>query len=296
VSLKKSLENKRFLVSCEIHLTEEKNPEDYLEEIYNVLEPVDAVCLHPLSTETATEVSLALCRLLLQKGLDPVFQVDTRNRNRLEIQDTLIDASSTGVTNLLVFSDDYRITGDSLDEMMFFHVDMGKFFSVIDSLRQGIDVRGRELEGPKEFLIGSCVEAGFGGNVPDMELREMEELVERGARYFLTTPVFDVDQFSRFVKRVAPLGVPIIAELVLLHSGMTGRMLRRLARLDIPNHIIRRLEKAPVKFDESAKILLETVDRLQGICAGVHILPFGWEDKIGKIIQHIKGIEMNSQV
>ena len=296
MSLKESLENKRFLVSCEIHLTEEKNPEDYLEGIYNVLEPVDAVCLQPLSTETETEVSIALCRLLRQKGFDPVFQVDTRNRNRLEIQDTLMNASSAGVSNLLVFSDDHRITGDSLDEMMFFHVDMGKFFSVIDSLRQGFNVRGKELEGPKEFLIGSGVEAGFGGNVPDMELREMEEMVERGTRYFLTTPVFDVDQFSRFVKRVAPLGIPFIAELVLLRSGMTGRMLRRLARLDIPDHIIRRLEKAPVKFDESAKILLETVDRLEGICAGVHILPFGWEDKIGKIIQHIKGIEMNSRV
>jgi len=296
MSLKESLEKKRFLVTCEIHLPEENNPEDYLEGIYNVLGPVDALCLQPLSTETATEVSLALCRLLRQKGFDPVFQVDARNRNRLEIQDTLMDASSAGVSNLLVFSDDYKITGDSLHEMMFFHVDIGKFFSVIDSLRQGIDVRGKELEGPKEFLIGSGVEAGFGGNVPDMELREMEELVERGTRYFLTTPVFDVDQFSRFVKRVAPLGIPIIAELVLLHSGMTGRMLRRLARLDIPDHIIRRLEKAPVKFDESAKILLETVDRLQGICAGVHILPFGWEDKIGKILQDIKSIGMNSQV
>jgi methylenetetrahydrofolate reductase (NADPH) len=112
--------------------------------------------------------------------------------------------------------------------------------------------------------------------------------VEQGTKYFLTTPVFDVDLFARFVKRVAPLGVPIIAEVLMLHSGMGARMLKRVGGLNIPDRVIERIEKAPIKFDESAKILLETVDQLRDICAGVHILPFGWEDKIGRVLQEIK--------
>ena len=82
--------------------------------------------------------------------------------------------------------------------------------------------------------MGSGVDASFGGNAPDMELREMEEMVKAGAKYFLTTPVFDVDEFARFVKRVQPLGIPIIAELMMLHSGMQARMLKRISGMKIP--------------------------------------------------------------
>jgi 5,10-methylenetetrahydrofolate reductase len=121
-----------------------------------------------------------------------------------------------------------------------------------------------------------------------MELREMEQLVAQGAKYFLTTPVFDVDQFAQFVKRVAPLGLPVIAELIMLHSAMEARMLKRVGGVNIPDRIIERLEKAPVKFDESAKILLETIEALKDICHGVHVLPFGWEGKIGQLLQQIR--------
>ncbi len=291
MSLRESLVNKGFLVTCEIQLPHGRTPEDYVDEICDLRGRVDGIRFEPSSTDATISDSLALCRLLREKGFDPVFQLGARERNRLEIQEALVHASSVGVENLLVFSDDCRITGDSLQEMMFFHVDMGKFFSVIEALEQGIDVHGKELGARKEFVIGSEVEAGFGGNVPDMQLREMETLVESGARYFLTTPVFDVDQFAKFAKRVAPLGVPIIAELLMLHSGRGARMLKRVARFNIPSHIIQRLEKAPVKFDESAKILLETAGRLKDICSGIHILPFGWETKIGSLLQDIKRTE-----
>jgi methylenetetrahydrofolate reductase (NADPH) len=288
MSLKHALEEKKFIVTCEIDLPRGKTPDDYLNEIYNLWGRVDGVRFHPFTTDAAISDSLSLCRLLRDKRFDPVFQVLTRDRNRLEIQEALIQASSAGVDNLLVFTDDYRITGDSFQEMMFFHVDMGKFFSVVDSLKQGIDVHGKDLDAERGFFIGSGVDASFGGNPPDMELREMEKLVEQGTGYFLTTPVFDVDRFASFVKRVAPLGIPIIAELVMLHTGMEARALKRLGGLDIPDRIIERIETAPVKFDESAKIILEMADQLRDICAGVHILPFGWEEKIGKILQQIK--------
>ncbi len=287
MSLKEALDQGRFIVTSEIHLPHGKSPEDYLGEIYSLWGRVDGVRFQPFSTDAAISDSLGLCRLLRDKKFDPVFQVGTRDRNRLEIQEALIQASSVGVDDLLVFSDDYRITGDSIQEMMFFHVDVGKFFSVIESLKKGADIRGKDLDSEKEFFIGSGIEAGFGGNVPDMEIREMEKLVEQGTGYFLTTPVFDVDQFQKFVKRIQPLGVPIIAELLMLHSEMEARMLKRVAGLNIPDHVIERMEKAPVKFDESAKIILEMVEQLRDICAGVHILPFGWEKKIGPVLQKI---------
>jgi 5,10-methylenetetrahydrofolate reductase len=288
MDLKESLEKKKFVVTSEIYLPHGQSPEEYLNVLYNLWGRIDGVRYHPFSTDVAVSDSLALCRLLREKKFDPVFQVMTRDRNRLEIQDALIHASSAGVENLLVFSEDYRVTGDSLQEMMFFQVDMGKFFSVIENLQRGSDVHGKDIDSEKAFFIGSGVDASQGGKAPDLEIREMEQLVERGTKYFLTTPVFDIDQFEAFVKKVSPLGVPVIAEIMMLQSGMQARMLKRYGGLNIPDRLIERIERAPVKFDESAKIMLEMINAIKGICAGVHIIPLGWEGKIGKILQEIR--------
>ena len=288
MSLKENFDKKKFIITSEIHLPFGKSPEDYLDEIYNLWGRVDGVRFEPFAGDAAISDSLALCRILKEKKFDPVFQVATRDQNRLEIQEAIINASSVGVENLLVFTEDYRITGDSLQEMMFFHVDMGKFFSVLDALKKGIDVGGKDVDVSSEFFVGSGVDASFGGNAPDMELREMEEMVKAGTKYFLTTPVFDVDEFARFVKRVETMGVPIIAELMMLHSGMQARMLKRVTGMKIPDRYVQRMEKAPVKFDESAKILLEMIKELKDLCSGVHVLTFGWESKIGRIIQDIR--------
>lgn len=288
MKLKECFDKKKFTVTCEVQLPYGKKPEDYLDEVLALWGRVDGVRFQPFSVDAPISDSLALCRILGDKKFDPVFQVGTRDRNRLEIQEALVRASGVGVENLLVFADDYRITGDSLQEMMYFHVDTGKFFSVIEALGKGIDITGKDLESEKEFYIGSGVDASFGGNAPDLEIREMEQLVEQGTKYFLTTPVFDIDDFARFCKRVAPMGVPVIAELMMLHSGMQARMLKRVSGMRIPDRLIERLEKAPVKFDESAKILVEMVDQLKDVCAGVHVLPFGWEGKIGPVLQSIK--------
>jgi len=288
MSIKESLDKRKFIITSEVHLPHGKAPQDYLSEIHSLWGRVDGVRFQPMAADAAVSDSLSLCRLLKEKHFDPVFQVSTRDQNRLEIQDALVNASSVGVNDLLVFAEQDRLTGDSLQEMMFFHVDMGKFFSVVDSLKHGTDVTGKELDGERDFFIGSGVDASRGGNAPDMELREMEQLVEHGAGYFITTPVFDVDQFARFVKRVAPLGIPIIAEVIMLHSAMEARLLKRFGGVNIPDTIIDRIEKAPVKFDESAKITLELIEALKDLCAGVHIIPMGWEAKIGRLLQGVR--------
>jgi methylenetetrahydrofolate reductase (NADPH) len=288
MSLKEALSSKRFVVTSEIYLPQDKSPEDYLEQIFNLWGRVDGIRFQPFAADAAVSDSLTLCRLLREKKFDPVFQVTTRDRNRLEIQDALVHASSVGVQNLLVFTQDYRVSGDSLQELMFFHVDMGKFFSVINGLQKGSDIHGKDLDAERTFFIGSGVDATAGAKVPDMELREMEQLAGGGAQYFITTPVFDVDQFAAFVKKVAPLGIPVIAEVIMLHTAMEARLLGRYGGVNIPEHLIQSLEKAPVKFDGSAKITLEIIDSLKHLCAGVHIAPFGWESKIGPLIQKIR--------
>ncbi|NVL92958.1 MAG: methylenetetrahydrofolate reductase, partial [Desulfobacterales bacterium] len=183
--------------------------------------------------------------------------------------------------NLLVFTDDYRITGDSLQEMMFFHVDSGKLSSVLDHLREGHTVDGKDLPFRPEFTFGSGIESKWGKSVPELEMKEMEEMTKIGTGYFLTTPVFDVGVFEKFMKQVNTFGVPVIAEVMILRTaGMAHFLNRHLKSGLVPDWIIRKLAKAPDRQRASIEVFVDIVSGLKDLCHGIHIITMGAEDKL----------------
>jgi 5,10-methylenetetrahydrofolate reductase len=198
-------------------------------------------------------------------------------------------ASESGIENILTFTEDYRVTGDSLQEIMFFHVDSGKLFSVIESLHEGHDISGKEISVKPNFCVGSGVDSSWGKKVPDLELKEMEELVGLGTQYFLTTPVFDLDSFHQFMKRVGPIRIPVIAEVILVRSAEMGLFLNKHVKAGlVPNHIIEKLAKAPDKEKASVEIVSDLVKGLREVCQGVHFIPIGAEDRISKYLDAAK--------
>jgi 5,10-methylenetetrahydrofolate reductase len=219
--------------------------------------------------------------MLKQNRFEAIYQTTTRDKNRLQLQKDLIRAHETGVENLLVFTEDYRITGDSLQEMMFFHVDTGKLSSVLDHLREGSTVDGKDLPFQAEFTFGSGVESKWGKNVPELEMKEMEEMTKIGTGYFLTTPVFDAGLFERFMKEVNTFGVPVIAEVMILRTaGMAQFLNRHLKSGLVPDWIIKKLAKATDRQKASIEIFTEIVTSLKDLCQGIHIITIGAEDKL----------------
>lgn len=163
---------------------------------------IDALAVSELKIEGVAVDTAGACRALKEQQFEPILETTCREKSRIDIQEHLIKASEAGIENILTFTDDYRISGDSLQEMMFFHVDSAKLFSVVDNLREGHDITGRELQVRPTFCIGTGIDSSWGKEVPDLELEEMEELARRGIHYFLSTPVFDLDSFDQFMNRV----------------------------------------------------------------------------------------------
>lgn len=281
MKLKEALEKKRFVVTSEIQPPVDEGPEEVIKRLELVRGRVDGVTVPELDIEGIVGGTLSICEMLKQNRFEAIYQTTTREKNRLQIQKDLIQAHETGVDNLLVFTEDYRITGDSLQEMMFFHVDSGKLSSVLDHLREGQTVDGKELATKAEFTIGSGVESRWGKNVPDLEMKEMEEMTIMGTGYFLTTPVFDVALFERFVKEVKTFGVPVIAEVMILRTaGMAQFLNRHLKSGLVPEWIIKKLAKATDRQKASIEIFTEIVSGLKDLCQGIHIITIGAEDKL----------------
>jgi 5,10-methylenetetrahydrofolate reductase len=281
MKLKTALKKKKFVVTSEVQAPVDQEPEELVRSLSQVRGRVDGVSLSEVELEGIVGDTIKTCELLNQSLLEPIYQTTTRDKNRLQLQNDLIDAHDAGIDNLLVFTEDYRLTGDSLQEMMFFHVDAGKLDSVLEHIRQGETVEGDSLKSKADFLLGSGIESSWGKNVPDLEMKEMEEMTKIGTGYFLTTPVFDVDQFARFLKQAQTFGVPVIAEVMILRTAGMARFLNRHLRSGlVPEWIIQKLARAPDKQKASVEIFTDIVTGLKDLCQGVHIITIGGEEKL----------------
>ena len=281
MKLKNALKKKKFVVTSEVQAPIDQEPEELVRSLSQVRGRVDGVSLSEVELEGIVGDTIKTCELLNQNLLEPIYQTTTRDKNRLQLQKDLVDAYDAGIDNLLVFTEDYRLTGDSLQEMMFFHVDAGKLDSVLEHIRQGETVEGDSLKSKADFLLGSGVESSWGKNVPDLEMKEMEEMTKIGTGYFLTTPVFDVDLFEKFLKQAQTFGVPVIAEVMILRTAGMARFLNRHLRSGlVPEWIIQKLARAPDRQKASVEIFTDIVTGLKDLCQGVHIITIGGEEKL----------------
>jgi 5,10-methylenetetrahydrofolate reductase len=267
----------------------DEEPSEVIRKLELVRGRVDGVTVPEMDIEGIVVDTIRTCELLKENRFEAIYQTTVREKNRLQIQKELIRAHETGVENLLAFTEDYRITGDSLQEMMFFHVDSGKLSSVLDHLREGGTVDGQELPFKADFMVGSGVESRWGKDVPDLEMKEMEAMTKIGTGYFLTTPVFDVDLFEKFLKQVNPFGVPVIAEVMILRTAGMAQFLNRHLRSGlVPPWITKKLAGATDRQKASIEIFTEIVTALKDLCQGIHIITIGAEDKLRQYLDAAK--------
>ncbi|MDA3896167.1 MAG: methylenetetrahydrofolate reductase [Desulfobacteraceae bacterium] len=290
MKLKEALEQKRFVVTSEIQAPlGDDDPEALIDRLKKVRGRVDGVSVSEVELEGVVGDNIKTCDLLKQNRFNAIYQTTTRDKNRFQLQKDLTAAHDTGVENLLVFTEDYRISGDSLQESMFFHVDSGKIASVLEHLKEGRTIDGKELPDKVDFTLGSGVEAPWGKNVPKRGMEEMEDMMNVGTGYFLTTPIFDVDQFAKFMKQVNTFNVPVIAEVMILRTAGMGKFLNRHFKSGmVPDWVIQKLLKAPDKAKASVELFAETVNSLKELCQGVHIITIGGEDKLGDYLNAAK--------
>ncbi|MGM0452481.1 MAG: methylenetetrahydrofolate reductase [Thermodesulfobacteriota bacterium] len=287
--LKEALDKKQFVVTTEIQAPVDQAPDDLVDNLRKVRGRVDGVSLSESEFEGVVGDTIGTCKVLSENRFESIYQTTTREKNRLQLQKDLVAAHDAGIDNLLVFTEDYRITGDSLQEMMFFHVDAGKLQSVLENIRQGHTVDGQPIEARPDFFLGSGVESNWGKNVPDLELREMEEMTKMGAGYFLTTPIFDVERFDKFLSRTKTFGVPVIAEVMILRTAGMARFLNRHLRSGlVPDWAVQKLAKATDKEKASMELFADTVKGLKDLCDGIHIITIGGEEKLRQYLDAAK--------
>ncbi len=277
----------KFVITSEIGPPKGTHIQEMMADAELLRGRVDAINVTDLQSSVMRLGSLAVCRLLQEKGLEPIFQVTCRDRNRLALQADLLSASVLGIKNVLALTGDYASLGDHPQAKPVFDLDSVSLLGVIKKLEAGTDMVGNALQGAPKFFSGAVVNPG--GNPVEAQVIKMEKKIQAGASFFQTQAVYDVGAFEKFMKRVSPFKVPVLAGIILLKSaGMARFMNKNVAGVSVPEPLIQKMAKAEDRVKTSVEIGAELIRNLKGLCQGVHIMPIGWENKVPALLDAAK--------
>ncbi len=234
---------------------------------------VDVVTI-PDGPRSGARMSALSMAVLVQQhaAVEALLQYSCRDRNLLGIQSDLLGAHAMGVRNLLGITGDVRSLGDIPDATAVFDVDSIGLTNVINRLNHGLDIGGQSIGEPTSFHAGVMVNPS---RDLDQELRRLEFKVEAGAEFAVTRPVFDVAAFERFLKRVEPLGLPIIVGIWPFESALNAEfMANEVPGVTVPDALVERMRRASSAEAAAAEGVLvasEIVRAIKGMAAGVQV-------------------------
>ena len=286
MSLQAKLTTKEFAITTEVGPLKGTDTTE-IEEVAELLRGrVDAANVTDQQSSVMRLGSLAVCHLLKDKGLDSIFQMACRDRNRLALQSDLLSAHVLGIENVLALTGDLPALGDQPQAKPVYDLDSVQLLWVISRLNEGYDMVGNELRGKPNFFAGAVVTPEADTEAKrELQLIKMEKKITTGARFFQTQAVYDVDSFANFMKRVEGFNVPILAGVIPLKSaGMARFMNKNVAGVSVPEELIDKMAKTEDKVATGIEIAANLIEELRDICHGVHIMAIGWEKRVPAIL------------
>ncbi|MCG2791836.1 MAG: methylenetetrahydrofolate reductase [Actinomycetia bacterium] len=288
----KNLRSGKFAVTCEIGPPKGAEVEEIREAAEYLKDVADGINVTDLQSSVMRLGSLTTCHLLKEWGLDPIFQVTCRDRNRLALQSDLLSAYVMGIRNVLALTGDYTTIGDHPHAEPVFDIDSVQLLWAIKNLEEGKDLAGKELTQKPSFFKGAVVNPGADTEASyELQIIKMKKKIDQGAQFFQTQAIFDAEVFKRFMERVHKenIDVPILAGIILLKSEkMANYMNKFIPGVFVPEPLVKKMEGTRDKVSMCIEIASRLTEEVKPYCAGVHIQALGWEKYIPAVVKNLK--------
>lgn len=284
--LQTALDSGQFVQTAEIVPPKGVNVDTVLEHARLVKDYVVAVNVNENPASVMRLNSLSLSHLFLREGVEPIFHITTRERNRLALQSELLGAYVLGIRNVLVLTGDHQSMGDHKEAKPVYDLDSVQLLRLCTEMMGGKDYSGNDLEGTPQFYLGAVVNPG--SDLLELQILKMRKKAQAGARYFFTQAVYDLKVFEAFMNQVRDLDVKILAGVIPLKSAKMARFMNQnIPGITVPESLIERMEKASDRTAESIAICRELIDGCRDLCQGVHVMPIGWYHLVPRIFEKI---------
>lgn len=288
MSFKELLNSGKFVVTAEVGPPKGTDIHEMLHHLEVLKGKIDAVNVTDNQSAVMRICSMAVSKIALERGLEPILQMTCRDRNRIGLQSDLLGANVIGIKNVLCMTGDHVTAGDHKAAKPVYDIESVQLLKAVDGLNNGKDMSGNELKGPTDFFQGAVVTPE--ANPLEPQLMKFEKKIMAGAKFFQTQAIYDIEKFKIFMSHARKFPVKVLAGFVVLKSvGMANFLNKAVPGIRVPDELIAELKAAGKEkaLDAGMDITARHIKQLkdEGICDGVHIMAIGMEDKVPEIMR-----------
>ena len=274
--LQSRLRSGQFVVTAEITPPVSTDPAEFLKRALPLKGLATAINITDGAGAKVHLSSLAAAHFLVQTGIEPVFQMTCRDRNRLALQGDILGAAALGIHNILVLAGDNPTAGDQPDAKPVYDLDSKGLIALAHRMRSEKTLSsGTAIEGELELVLGAAdvpVDPPAGWDPKGLFAK-----AEAGADFVQTQFCMDTGIVRRYAARLRELGfkLPILIGIAPIPSARSARWMReKLFGTIVPDAIVERLEKAANPKLEGRRICVEILQELAEIpgVAGAHVM------------------------
>ena len=274
--LQAKLRSGQFVITAEITPPVSTDPAEFLRRAMPLKGLATAVNVTDGAGAKVHLSSLATAHFLVQSGIEPIFQMTCRDRNRLALQGDLLGAVSLGIHNVLVLGGDDPKAGDQPEAKAVYDLDSRGLLATAHAMRSQSKLpSGTAIDGPIRLVLGAAdlpVDPK-----PGWEPKGLRAKIEAGADFVQTQFCMDTGVVRRYTERLreAGISIPILIGVAPIPSARSARWMKeKLFGTIIPDAFIDRLERASDARAEGRRICVEVLRELADIpgVAGAHVM------------------------
>ncbi|MGN7311193.1 bifunctional homocysteine S-methyltransferase/methylenetetrahydrofolate reductase [Alkalicoccobacillus gibsonii] len=185
---------------------------------------IDALTLADNSLASPRVDNLALGTMVKEQiGARPLVHLTCRDRNLIGLQSHLMGLHTLGLHDVLTITGDPTKIGDFPGASSVYDLASYQLISMIKQLNEGLSFSGKELGEKADFTVG----AAFNPNVKyiDKAVKRLEKKIESGADYFMSQPVYDINQLKAIYDETKHLDQPIYIGIMPIVSSRNAEFL-----------------------------------------------------------------------
>ena len=284
--LQQTLEKKSKVITAELMPPRGGDPVRSLKIAQLLKDKVHAVNITDGSRAVMRMCSLAMSKLLLENGIEPVMQISCRDRNKIALQSDILGANALGIKNILCITGDSVKAGDQQNAKAVHEFESVRLLQQIQAFNKGIDPSLGELSDKKTHIFAGAAADPNCRNQRSLETR-MRKKKEAGAGFIQTQMVMERENLMEFCEKISnPLEIPVIAGVFLLKSYKNALFINKyVPGANIPENIINRLKNAKDPLQEGIQIAAEQAKDFINIADGVHLMAVKAEHLIPEILK-----------
>ncbi len=222
------------------------------------------VAYNPGKLPRADSVAAALA-IKERTGTDVVFNLATRDMNKIAVQSRLLGAQMLGLENVVVLQGD-RFSPEEAERVKAVNdYTPTALIASAAAMNDGVDYRGSRLRGATSLCIGASFDLA---RDMDREVALTHRKVEAGTHFLIAQPIYDLSLRHRFLEAYelyagAPLSLPVFWGLQVLDKD--GIVLG-----NVPPKMRQQLDEGRPGVDIAIELLGQFVD--DGV-RGVYLVP-----------------------